>query len=104
MKIPRETETTAPESTQRRVPTAEFLPRCVLPTVLFIASIAFLATAVLGSRSHIPQPSRGGTSVPPRLFLNGEVARVAATGKKVVVQSAQWDKGCHCYIYTVKPL
>ena len=39
-------------------------------TALFVAAYSAFGLAILGQ--------------PPRLFLNGEIARVAATGKKVI--------------------
>ncbi len=75
--------------------------------VLFVASFAYLLAAIpAGHGRHSPSSKAGESAVPPippRLFLNGETARIAATGCKVVVQSAVWDAGCPCYLYTVLP-
>ena len=65
----------------------------------------FIATAVFGHVHGNANPARpANTAIPPRLFDNGEIARIAATGRKVVVQSAEWDSAQHCYFYTVTPL
>lgn len=70
---------------------------------LFIFSFVYLLAAIPGMPRGTAHHIAGDTAVPPRLFANGEVAINAATHKKVVVQSAAWDKACHCYIYTVTP-
>jgi hypothetical protein len=69
---------------------------------LLIVSFIYLSAAIPG-RPRLHSPPAGGTAVPPRLFDNGEVARIAANGCEVVVQSAVWDAGCRCWIYTVVP-
>jgi hypothetical protein len=71
------------------------------------ASYIYLSAAIpAGHGRHSPSSKAGESAVPPippRLFDNGEIARIAATGCEVVVQSAVWDAGCHCYLYTVLP-
>lgn len=76
--------------------------KLVALVLILVAGYIFLGTVVLGT-SRAPSVPHKSTTQPPRLFLNGEVARDAVTGRKVVVQSAQWDKTCHCYLYTVTP-
>ena len=74
----------------------------LIPISLLILSAAIPA----GHGRHSPSSKAGDSAVPPippRLFLNGEIARIAADGCKVVVQSAEWDAGCPCYVYTVLP-
>ena len=75
----------------------------IIGTMLLVASYIYLSAAISG----VPRGAAhhaGETAVPPRLFDNGEIARIAATGRKVIVQSAEWDSAQHCYFYTVTPL
>jgi hypothetical protein len=68
------------------------------PTIaiaFLIVSFIYLSAVICVPRGHSPS-NTGDTAVPPRLFQN--------TGRRVVVQSAEWDKGCKCYVYLVKPL
>jgi len=77
----------------------------LIPLALLLASYIYLATAVFGHVHGNANPARpANTAIPPRLFDNGEIARIAATGRKVIVQSAEWDSAQHCYFYTVTPL
>ena len=75
----------------------------LLAIALLTAAYIYLLAAVLGVPRGTEHRKASETSVPPRLFLNGEIARIAATGCEVVVQSAVWDAECHCYLYTVTP-
>jgi hypothetical protein len=73
---------------------------------MYVASFIYLSAAIPAGHGRHRQTQAGDTAVPPippRLFDNGEIARIAATGRKVVVQSAVWDSKCHCYVYTVIP-
>jgi hypothetical protein len=96
-----EAEPTAKAKSARR----GFKP--IIGTALLIASFIYLSAAIPAGHGRHRQTQAGDTAVPPippRLFDNGEIARIAATGRKVVVQSAVWDSAQHCYIYTCTPL
>jgi hypothetical protein len=59
-----------------------------VPILIVIAFYVLLGVAVFGKQARLRQ-----SPPPPRLFSNGETARIAATNKLVVVMMARFERG-----------